>query len=94
MPAEPERITDPELARQFAIGQSALRRSMIMSIVLDVLIAIVLIVAGLPVLVVVLLAALIIGTSTFALSRILKSGEKRLEDFRDPVTGRIELPRA
>jgi Flp pilus assembly protein TadB len=92
MPAEPERITDPELARQFAIGQSALRRSMIMSIVLDVLIAIVLIVAGLPVLVI--LAALIIGTSTFALSRILKAGEKRLEDFRDPVTGRIELPRA
>jgi hypothetical protein len=85
-------ITDPEQARQFAIGQRALRRSMIMSIGLDVLLAVVLIAMGIPVVLVLILAALIIGASAFALTRIQRQADARLVNFRDPVTGRISIP--
>jgi cell division protein FtsW (lipid II flippase) len=95
MPAEPpDPITDPEQARQFAIGQRALRRSMVMSVVLDVLIAVVLVIAGVSVIVVVVLGAVIVGLSVFMLNRITRAGEQRLAYFRDPVTGRLNIPDA
>jgi hypothetical protein len=93
-PAELEPITDPEQARQFVIGQRALRRSMLMSIALDLVIAVALIAFGLPVALVIPLAIAIVGISAFSLSRIQKAGDLRLAHFRDPVTGRIEVPGA
>ena len=97
MPAEPRgdvKVTDPELARQLVVGQRALRRSMVMSIVLDVLVAAVLIAMGLPALLVVPAAVLIIGISVFALRRVIRAEEARLEHFRDPASGEIRIPGA
>jgi Flp pilus assembly protein TadB len=93
MPADGELvITDPEQARQFAIGQRALRRSMVMSIALDVLLALVLVAMGVSLVVVLILGVLIIGASTYALTRIQRQADARLVKFRDPVTGRVEIP--
>jgi hypothetical protein len=87
-----ERITDPAEARQYLEGQVALRRALVMSILLDVVIALALMAAGIPVPIVLILAVVIISLSVFALRRIVRAGDDRLANFRDPVSGRVNIP--
>jgi hypothetical protein len=87
-------ITDPDEAREYLAGQLAVRKALVMSILLDVLIAAGLIAFGIPVAVVAVLAVIIVALSGFALRHIVRTGDARLANFRDPVSGRVNIPGA